>query len=130
MKKRRSLLLVMVMVFALLVAACDGCSSSNDDYSSSNDDYYGGDPQPTTLPMPTETCPLLTTGMMTIGGAQVSLTVGPANTPGPMLFYWHATGMNYEEVKYGFSDAMADVQANGGVVASFTSTMAATTSDR
>ena len=86
----------------------------------------GGDPgvgaEPTALPTPTSSCPELVSGMLTILGKDVSLSVGPAGTPGPVLFYWHATGMTYTEVNSGFSDAMADVEANGGVVASFTTT--------
>lgn len=80
----------------------------------------GGDP--TLLPTPTSSCPSLVTGMVDFLGSSVSLSVGPASTPGPVLFYWHATGMTYTEVDTAFGEAIADVEANGGVVASFTTT--------
>ena len=82
----------------------------------------GGGPEPTALPTPTGSCPQLVSGMVSIAGSDVSLCVGPPGTPGPVLFYWHATGMTYTEVNTGFGDAIADVEAHGGLVASFTTT--------
>lgn len=77
---------------------------------------------PTSLPTAKQTCPTLATGMVSFLGSSVSLSVGPANTKGPLLFYWHATGMTYTEVQSGFSAVISEVKSNGGVVASFTTT--------
>ncbi len=82
----------------------------------------GSEPTPTHLPTPTATCPTLESGMVSFLGSEVSLTVGPSGVAGPLLFYWHATGMTYTEVSTGFGDLMDEVESSGGVVASFTST--------
>ena len=79
-------------------------------------------PTPTALPTPTAICPTLKSGMVSFLGSEVSLTVGPSGVAGPLLFYWHATGMTYTEVSTGFGDFMDEVESSGGVVASFTST--------
>ncbi|MGC4095088.1 MAG: hypothetical protein QM756_45650 [Polyangiaceae bacterium] len=81
-----------------------------------------GGSTPTRLPTAKQACPQLKTGMVSFLGSQVSLSIGPANTKGPVLFYWHATGTTYTEVQSGFGDVIQDVKANGGVVASFTTT--------
>lgn len=78
--------------------------------------------QPTKLPTATGTCPAMKTGTATFAGQSVQLWVGPEGKKGPLLMYWHATGMTSAEVQTGFSALIADVQKNGGVVASFAST--------
>jgi poly(3-hydroxybutyrate) depolymerase len=80
------------------------------------------DGMPTTLPIAQEPCPTLATGTVSFLGSSVKLWVGPASTPGPLLFYWHGTAMTANEVSNGFSDAISEVTHQGGVVASFTST--------
>ncbi len=82
----------------------------------------GSELTPTHLPSATATCPTLESGMVSFLGSEVSLTVGPSGVAGPLLFYWHATGMTYTEVSTGFGDFMDEVESSGGVVASFTST--------
>ncbi len=82
----------------------------------------GAGPIPTALPTPSATCPTLESGMVSFLGSEVSLTVGPNGVAGPLLFYWHATGMTYTEVNTAFGDFMDEVASSGGVIASFTST--------
>jgi hypothetical protein len=78
---------------------------------------------PASLPTAKETCPPLVSGNMTFLGSTVTMTVGPAGKKGPMVFYWHGTAMTSAEAGQGLGQAaLADVQANGGVIASFTTT--------
>jgi hypothetical protein len=79
---------------------------------------------PANLPKPTQTCPQLVTGNVTfLSDPAVSLTVGPPGKKGPMVFYWHGTAMTSAEAGQGLGQAaLADVAANGGVIASFNTT--------
>jgi poly(3-hydroxybutyrate) depolymerase len=62
--------------------------------------------------------------MITVLAQQVQIWTGPANTKGPMVFYWHGTGSNSAEAQSGLGPGLAEVQSKGGVVASFTTTTA------
>jgi predicted esterase len=71
------------------------------------------------------TCPTFRTGANTITLDGKSMTfqmnVGQrvAGTGGPIIFYWHGTGMPASEVQTGFGDAqIAEVVRLGGLVAS------------
>ena len=78
------------------------------------------------LPKATGTCPTLVTGYGTFAGQSVQTWVGTAKAeaPGPLLLYWHATGLNSEEVVSFFGQAQIDaITALGGMVASFTNTI-------
>lgn len=74
------------------------------------------------LPAATISCPTLSSGTVYFGSSAVRIWKGPEGKRGPLLLYWHGTGMSETEAQLGFSGAITDVQQNGGVVASFTST--------
>ena len=76
------------------------------------------------IPPPPATCPNIATGMISVMGQQVQIWAGPANMKGPMVFYWHGTGSNSAEAMGGLDTGVAEVQASGGVVASFTTSTA------
>jgi hypothetical protein len=80
----------------------------------------GHQPAADKLPTVTGTCPDLKTGAATINGTALQLWVG--TKPGPMYFYWHATGQTYTEVMQGMPGATAGVTTDGGIVASFSTT--------
>lgn len=83
----------------------------------------GSGDMPGSLPKPKEMCPKIATGNVTFLGSTVSITASPAGKKGPMVFYWHGTAETAAEVNQGLGQgAIADVQANGGVIASFTDT--------
>jgi poly(3-hydroxybutyrate) depolymerase len=60
--------------------------------------------------------------MITVAGQQVQIWTGPANTKGPMVFYWHGTGSSSTEAQTGLGPGFAEIQSSGGVIASFTTT--------
>src|SRR5690242_7028882 len=71
----------------------------------------GGErPPEANLPKPVGTCPTFVTGANTITLDGKSMTfqmnVGQrvAGTGGPIIFYWHGTGMPASEVQMGFGD--------------------------
>jgi hypothetical protein len=74
------------------------------------------------LPAAPPSCPDLATGATTINGTALHLWVG--SKPGPMYFYWHATGQQYTEVDRGMPGVTQGVGTNGGIVASFDTTNA------
>jgi hypothetical protein len=80
-----------------------------------------GGKEPRIPPKPAQ-CPEIKTGMITVLGQQVQLTVGPAGKKGPIVFYWHGTGSNAGEARGGLGNGFAEVQQQGGVIASFTTT--------
>jgi hypothetical protein len=76
------------------------------------------------IPPPPATCPTIATGMITVLGQQVQIWTGPANSKGPMVFYWHGTGGQPTEAQSGLGPGLAEIQASGGVVASFSTSTA------
>jgi len=79
------------------------------------------------IPPPPAMCPTIATGNISVLGQQVRIWTGPAGMKGPMVFYWHGTGGQPTEAQSGLGPGLAEIQASGGVVASFsTSTMMGT----
>lgn len=114
---------------ALLFAVGLGCSSSSDKGStggSSNDAAITG-PEPTIPPVP-DVCPTLAPGdaqTVSVLGKDVLMWIGEkqADKKGPILFYWHGTGSVAAEIEGFMAPQIAEVTAQGGVVASFTTTI-------
>jgi hypothetical protein len=77
-----------------------------------------GDAQPRIPPMPAS-CPTIASGNITVKGQSVTLWVGPAGKPGPMVFYWHGTGGQPSEATRGLGPGFDEVMSQGGVIASF-----------
>jgi poly(3-hydroxybutyrate) depolymerase len=69
-------------------------------------------------------CPIIADGTITVLEREVRIWTGPAATPGPLVFYWHGTGSVAGEAQVLLGDALAEIQASGGVLASFTTTTA------
>lgn len=111
------------LVSALCIAAlgCDTGGGGGTDDGSDDDVVTPSDGVPS-IPQPSGACPTLQNGSVQFAGKAVQLWVGPAGKKGPLLLYWHATGMTYTEVQTGFSSAISEVQKSGGVVASFAET--------
>jgi predicted esterase len=82
-----------------------------------------GGPQPV-IPMVSDPCPTLATGMITVKGQQVQLWVGARreDVAGAVLFYWHGTGGRSTEAVNGLGAALEEITSEGGLVASFTTT--------
>jgi hypothetical protein len=79
---------------------------------------------PALLPTPTEPCPTMTAGDVTLLGRPVRLYVDPdAETlgDGPLVFYWHATGSQPQEAEFNIDPVIEAVVARGGLVASMDS---------
>ncbi|MBC8071147.1 MAG: hypothetical protein IAG13_22670 [Deltaproteobacteria bacterium] len=85
-----------------------------------------GEPSlPTMLPSPSGVCPQLVAGDVTFAPAgieprAVRLWMSDAATTmdGPLVFYWHGTGSQPEEARYGLGgDFIDQVVAQGGIVA-------------
>jgi hypothetical protein len=78
-----------------------------------------------TLPALPAACPELKTGSVTVMGQQVRLWVGEKGPGkrGPLLFYWHATGSDPEQAAVMLGPVLDDIQASGGMVASFSTTL-------
>jgi poly(3-hydroxybutyrate) depolymerase len=76
------------------------------------------------LPAAPADCPMLATGTTNILGQPVELWVGQkqADKKGPILLYWHGTGSVADEIKVFMQSELDEVQAAGGVAASFTTT--------
>jgi predicted esterase len=73
------------------------------------------------LPMAPAMCPMIATGNITVLGQQVRLWVGEkkSDQKGSIFFYWHGTGGQPTEAMSGLGPALQEIQAGGGVVASF-----------
>jgi hypothetical protein len=76
------------------------------------------------IPAKPAMCPEIKTGMITVLGQQVQLTVGAkqAGKKGPIMFYWHGTGSTAAEARGGLGAGYNEILAQGGVIASFTTT--------
>lgn len=83
-----------------------------------------GDGKQPRIPAKPAQCPEIKTGMITVLGQQVQLTVGPKQPgqKGPIVFYWHGTGSNAAEARGGLGNGFNEIQQQGGVIASFTTT--------
>jgi poly(3-hydroxybutyrate) depolymerase len=81
-------------------------------------------PEPT-LPEAPADCPDLKTGTVKIQGQDVQLWVGDKQTDkkGPVLFYWHGTGSQAGEIQAFMGPMLTEIQAEGGIAASFTTTV-------
>jgi poly(3-hydroxybutyrate) depolymerase len=67
------------------------------------------------------TCPQIATGTITVSGQQVQIWAGTRSSkPAPILFYWHGDGDNSNEAETLMSSQISEITAEGGVVASFT----------
>jgi predicted esterase len=69
-------------------------------------------------------CPTLATGMVQIMGHSVQLWVGEKQEEkkAPIMFYWHGTGSASSMAAGDLGPAVAEITADGGLVASFTDT--------
>lgn len=76
------------------------------------------------IPPKPASCPDIKTGTITVNGQKVQLWVGEKRPgkKGPILFYWHGTGSNANEAQSGLGKGNAEILAEGGVIASFTTT--------
>jgi poly(3-hydroxybutyrate) depolymerase len=76
------------------------------------------------IPAKVGECPKLATGNITVLGQQVQLWVGKKQegVKGPVMFYWHGTGSSASEAVGGLGGALNEIQQQGGLVASFTTT--------
>jgi poly(3-hydroxybutyrate) depolymerase len=81
------------------------------------------------IPAAPTDCPVLKTGSVTVLGQQVQLWVGQkqASKKGSVMFYWHGTGSSSSEASL-LGNALNEIQADGGIVASFTTSLATGTS--
>lgn len=127
-------------VLALTLASL-GCSSSDGSGDDGDTDVDSGaeagaggsggamdsgaeGPMPVLPPTPGD-CPALATGTVNVMGRDVQLWVG-AKQPGkrgPVLFYWHGTGSIAAEAIPMLGPALQEIQDEGGIVASFTTTL-------
>lgn len=108
-----------------------GCSSADTSESTGalEDGGTGGTgpdlgPEPV-LPAAPATCPQLTTGRVPVLGTEVLMWVGEKQLDhkAPVLFYWHGTGSVAEEIQVFMQPMIDEIVAEGGVVASFTTTL-------
>jgi predicted esterase len=98
-----------------------GPAIATDEGSSSGDEPV----PPPTLPTPTGTCPELVAGDVTFAPAGVEpravrlwMSDAASTMDGPLVFYWHGTGSQPEEARYGLgADFVDQVVAQGGIVA-------------
>lgn len=76
------------------------------------------------MPKASGECPMLKTGMVQVLGQQVQLWVGEkqADKKGSVMFYWHGTGSQSSMAQGDLGPAVAEITADGGMVASFTTT--------
>jgi predicted esterase len=98
-------------------------------------------PQPQRLPKPIGNCPTLPTNgrvLLSAGGRSLSVQIYMAHDAatksgpgGPLILYFHSIGTNPDEVVSAFGqDAIDDVVRQGGVVASFESSLCLTCDPR
>jgi predicted esterase len=115
---------------ALLSVLGTACSSS-DASPASNTGHLGADsggpmgPEPKLPAAPTD-CPVLATGNISVMNQQVQLWVGQKqpDKKAPILFYWHGTGSNSGEASLFMASQIQEIQDEGGLVASFTTSTA------
>ena len=102
---------------ALLIAfaACGGDDSSSAAIDAANTVHAF-------VPTPTGTCPAITNGTVNfapsgIAPRAVTLYVKDGAGPGPLIFYWHATGSSPSEVTAGLGTTLTSLVDAGAVVA-------------
>ncbi|MET0342032.1 MAG: hypothetical protein ABW252_13595 [Polyangiales bacterium] len=80
------------------------------------------EPEGPALPSAPDNCPMLESGDVEVMGQKVRLWVGDkqGDARGPILFYWHATDGSAAEAESGLGKAHAEILAEGGIIASFT----------
>lgn len=83
----------------------------------------GGGSEPA-LPAAPASCPTIADGTITVLEREVQIWTGPPGVKGPLVFYWHGTGGESTEAQWGLSGVLDEIQATGGVVASFATTTA------
>lgn len=112
----------------LLLTAVLGCSSSDVARGTVPDASLSLGPEPK-IPQAPDVCPVLQTGTVDVLGMPVEMWVGEKqpDKKGPVLFYFHGTGSTSDEIS-AFMNTTAnpivdEIVAQGGVVASFTSTI-------
>lgn len=100
--------------------AADASTGTEGDAAAASEDA-GTTPAPRIPALPDD-CPNIETGTVTVLGQAVQLWVGArrADTHGPILFYWHGEGTSAPEALTGLGLGHAAILAEGGVVASFT----------
>jgi hypothetical protein len=78
------------------------------------------------IPAMKDACPNIATGNIMVMGKSVQLWVGQkqAGKKGPILFYWHGTGSSSLEAAGGMGTGNQEILDQGGVIASFTDTLA------
>jgi len=78
------------------------------------------------IPTAKDACPTFATGNITVKGKMVQLWVGQkqAGMKGPIVFYWHGTGSSSIEAAGGLGTGNQEVLNQGGIIASFTDTLA------
>jgi poly(3-hydroxybutyrate) depolymerase len=76
------------------------------------------------IPVKVGECPMIKTGMITVLDQKVQLWVGAKQEgkSGPIVFYWHGTGSSATEAVSGLGPGHSEIMAQGGVIASFTTT--------
>lgn len=88
----------------------------------------GGAPQMTpgepVIPAVSGSCPQIVTGNITVMGQQVQIWAGAKSAkPAPILFYWHGTGGSSSEASAFMGAQIQEIQSEGGVVASFSTSL-------
>lgn len=84
----------------------------------------GGDGSGPAVPSAPVSCPTIADGTISVLEREVRIWTGPSGVKGPLVFYWHGTGGEATEAQWGLSGVLEEIQATGGVVASFTTTTA------
>jgi len=117
----------MALIFALGCSSTDtgtGTSPGNVNDASGTGGATSTGPEPK-IPDAPASCPVLQTGTVQFQGKGVELWVGTKQTDkkGTVLFYWHGTGSVAAEAAALMQNEINEITADGGIVASFTSTV-------
>ncbi len=107
-----------VLILGLLCAACDGGAGDASGGGTGGADGDAGGVVPP-LPAAPADCPEIKTGSVSVLGTEAQLWVGPANTPGPIVFYWYGVSSSSAEAAFGLGAGLSEIQASGGVLVAF-----------
>jgi len=112
-----------VLIQVLLCAACNGGASDASGGGGGGTGADGGAGGGVVPPLPAAPadCPEIKTGSVTVLGTEAELWVGPANTPGPIVFYWYGVSSSSAEAAFGLGVGLSEIQASGGVLVAFKS---------